>query len=428
VNGGLQPTTPSPLVATTDCRPTEARRLGAAAIVILLAVTTAAATVQLAALASARLDGRVWLGFAALAAAAAAAQVFVVNTSRNHGYHTTAAFLIAAVLVLPWWAVVLIPLVQHAAEWLRERYRWYIQLFNIANFTLDLALACAVFHAIATSTTPAGSARFALAAVAACVTFVAANHGLLAVMLRVGRGHRVSATGLFSFGSLATELGLAALGVLVALTWWSNPWLVAAAVAPLVLVHRSLVVPVLEERTRADPKTGLANAPHFIETLEVQLARASGRFGRPLSVIVADIDHFRDLNNAHGHLAGDAILAGIADILRRELREHDLAARFGGEEFTVLLPGARALDAWEVAERIRRAVHATRFDVATVDWPIAVTISCGVATCPEHASDATALLHRADAALYEAKARGRNETVLAPLPEAPIVAELQVVT
>src|SRR5262249_41789349 len=149
-------------------------------------------------------------------------------------------------------------------------------------------------------------------------------------------------------------------GVLVTSTWHTNRWLVPLALAPLLLIHRSLVVPVLEEEARVDAKTGLFNTRYFTGALGDELDRAA-RFQRPLSVLMIDLDLLREINNSYGHLAGDAVLQGIAGIFRKELRHCDVPARFGGEEFCILLPETSRDTAVEIAERIRRAVAAHEF-------------------------------------------------------------------
>src|SRR5262249_35056072 len=230
---------------------------------------------------------------------------------------------------------------------------------------------------------------------------------LLAMMLRLGRGHSWRASGLFSFESLSTDLVLATLGVLVTAMWHTNRWLVPLALAPLILIHRSLVVPVLEEEARVDPKTGLFNPRHFAAALSDELDRAA-RFGRPLSLLMLDLDLLREINNTHGHLAGDAVLQGIAGVFRDELRNYDVPARFGGEEFSILLPETSREAGVEIAERIRCAVAAREFAVATSPGPIRATVSIGVAAFPADAKNADELIHHADVAVYGAKLQGRN--------------------
>ena len=158
---------------------------------------------------------------------------------------------------------------------------------------------------------------------------------------------------LFSYQTLSTEFVFAALGVILAAFWTGNPWLVPFAIAPLLLIHRALSVPQLQAEARVDPKTGLFNARYFASALSEELGRAQ-RFERPLSLIMADLDLLREINNTYGHLAGDAVLKGIAEVFRAELRHYDVPARFGGEEFSILLPETPPEQAMEIAERIRR--------------------------------------------------------------------------
>ncbi|MCL4810659.1 MAG: diguanylate cyclase [Thermoanaerobaculia bacterium] len=163
---------------------------------------------------------------------------------------------------------------------------------------------------------------------------------------------------------------------------------------------------ILEKLALTDPLTGLANRRAFEEALEAELARA-GRHGRPASLLFLDLDHFKAVNDSHGHAAGDEILSGFAAVLRRGCRRGDLAARIGGEEFAVLLPMTGRVPATLVAERIRRATEGHALG-QTVSVP--VTVSVGVASTEEgtEAFEVSRLLRRADAALYRAKAEGRN--------------------
>ncbi len=358
--------------------------------------------------------GSDWLSFFALATAAALAQLFVVRTPRDQAYHTAIVFLVPAALILPPGLVALVALVQHIPEWLNVRYRWYIQMFNIANWTLALMAAWAVGHVVNGAGVAAHGPRGALAGVAAIVTVVAVNHALLAAMLFLARGHSFRTSGLFAVESLSTDIVLAALGVSVAYAWLDNGWLIVFVLAPLVLIHRSLSVPALQAEARVDVKTGLYNARHFSTVFGAELSRAR-RSGQPLSVIMADLDLLREINNTYGHLAGDAVLTGVADIFRRELRQHDLAARFGGEEFSILLPGTGIEEALEIADRIRRIVAARPFEVETSAEPVHATISMGVACYPRDGLEPSALVHQADLAVYRAKLQGRNRVLGAGL-------------
>ena len=316
-------------------------------------------------------------------------------------------FLVSAALILP---PGLVALVQHIPEWLNVRYRWYMQRFNIANWTLALMAAWAVGHVVSGSDVAAHGPRGALAGVAAIVTVLAVNHALLATMLLLAQGHSFRTSGLFAVESLSTDIVLAALGFSVAYAWLDNAWLIVFALAPLVLIHRSLSVPALQTEARVDVKTGLYNARHLSTVFGDELSRAQ-RSGQPLSVIMADLDLLREINNTYGHLAGDAVLTGVVDIFRRELRQHDLAARFGGEEFSILLPGTGIEEALEIADRIRRIVAARPFEVETSAEPVHATISMGVACYPRDGLEPSALVHQADLAVYRAKLQGRNRVL-----------------
>jgi diguanylate cyclase (GGDEF)-like protein len=355
-----------------------------------------------------------WATFALLATASALAQIFVVITPRNQSYHMSIVFLVPAALLLPPELLPVIAVVQHVPEWLKQRYAWYIQSFNISNYTLDLLAAWATAKFLLHAGWLMGdeSIRTGAAWVAAAVVFVAANHTVLAVMLRLGRGHSWRTSGLFSFESLSTDLVLATLGILVTAMWHTNRWLVPLALAPLLLIYRSLTIPVLEEEARVDSKTGLFNTRHFTAALQDELDRAA-RFGRPLSLLMIDLDLLRDINNSYGHLAGDAVLQGIAAVFRGELRHYDVPARFGGEEFCILLPETSRETACEIAERIRRSVAGREYVVETSADPVAATISIGVASFPDDGSRANELIHQADVAVYRAKVEGRNRVVAA---------------
>ena len=128
-----------------------------------------------------------------------------------------------------------------------------------------------------------------------------------------------------------------------------------------------------------------------------------------MSLVLFDLDKFKDLNDTHGHRAGDEVLRLVAQTIQRESRTYDLAARYGGEEFALILPSSDSRRAMETAERIRSAIGA----IDTIDTPVPVTCSAGVATFPLHAVDAETLVKTADRALYHSKNTGRDRTSLA---------------
>src|SRR5919202_4182736 len=329
-----------PRIDAAAPRPTRgARDIPTKGKIYLFAVAAATAVAAGVQIQNLKPETHGWPTFLVLAAAAAIAQLFVVRTPRNAArYYTTIVFLIAAALLLPPELVALIPIVQHVPEWLKIRYPWYIQSFNILNYTLDSLAAWGAAHLVMAADLGLDRPeRWALGGAAASLAFVALNHVLLATMMDLAGRKKFLETGLFTVESLSTDFVLAALGVALVTLWRQNPWLIPVAVAPLVLIHRSLSVPALQEEARVDAKTGLFNARHFALELREELTRAQ-RFERPLSLVMADLDLHRDINNSYGHIAGDAVLKGIAEVFRAQLRHYDVPARFGGEEFSILLP------------------------------------------------------------------------------------------
>jgi diguanylate cyclase (GGDEF)-like protein len=159
-----------------------------------------------------------------------------------------------------------------------------------------------------------------------------------------------------------------------------------------------------------DELTGLSNRRRFFDELERELSRHQ-RYGSPLSLVIVDIDHFKTINDSHGHQVGDAVLREVGHRLLNTFRRSDLVARYGGEEFAVLLPETAGAEAFEVAERVRELAASLTF--GTDDAPVRLTISGGVAAAVGAADTPEALLRRADAALYRAKANGRDRIELA---------------
>lgn len=167
----------------------------------------------------------------------------------------------------------------------------------------------------------------------------------------------------------------------------------------------------LEELSNTDPLTHMANRRFMMRTL-IQEFQRSQRANHPLSLIMADIDHFKAINDSYGHQQGDVVLKAVAETICGHLREYDLAARFGGEEFALVLPETDRLHATQVAERIREMIGRLKFDGA-LDG-LKMTISLGVATHPDKTiKNVEDLIRLADDALYAAKREGRNLVVVA---------------
>lgn len=167
----------------------------------------------------------------------------------------------------------------------------------------------------------------------------------------------------------------------------------------------------LEEQAVRDPLTGLYNRRHFEGTLEDEIRHAD-RTGRPLSVIMADIDYFKAFNDRYGHEAGDEVLKAIGRLMSSTFRVRDVPCRHGGEEFVIILPETYLVDAAARAERLTEQVRDLSIDLANGLLEM-ISISVGVAAYPEHGATPWLLVRRADEALYRAKEEGRNRVVLA---------------
>jgi diguanylate cyclase (GGDEF)-like protein len=170
---------------------------------------------------------------------------------------------------------------------------------------------------------------------------------------------------------------------------------------------------LVSEQAVTDELTGLANKRGFQDWIENEFSRAE-RFGHELSLLMLDIDNFKQVNDTHGHLQGDEVLRTIGRILQRESRGIDEPARYGGEEFAVGLPETDPKGAAEVAERIRERVEETEIPMVSRGGAMQVTASLGVATMPRAADEITRLVGAADEALYKAKGSGKNRVEVAP--------------
>jgi two-component system cell cycle response regulator len=162
-----------------------------------------------------------------------------------------------------------------------------------------------------------------------------------------------------------------------------------------------------------DPLTGLYNR-RYLETHFEIVASRLGRSGKPLSLMILDVDRFKTINDVYGHAAGDQVLKGVAGHVRDRLRGFDTASRLGGEEFVVLMPESQLEEAMAAGQRIGRSVGATVYAVDGVEHGISVTVSIGVASATAGSCSFDELLARADGALYEAKRTGRNRVCAAP--------------
>ncbi|WP_235498338.1 GGDEF domain-containing protein [Frankia sp. R43] len=256
----------------------------------------------------------------------------------------------------------------------------------------------------------AGSARGVTALFAAVTVYLAVDRLLRPRRWAAGRDHT------------ATVIVQLCAALVLAVVWAASPVLLVIAVPLVLLLRRGLAHAELLSAARTDAKTRLATLGYWRQVATAETARSHG-LGRPMGVLLVDIDHFKQVNDRHGHIDGDVVLLAVADALRHATRPQDLVGRFGGEEFVVLLVGVDLAAAAAIAERVRDSVAAVRVHLTRGEQR--VTVSVGVASGAPASHDdhgvVTDLLERADAALYRAKREGRDRVCLAaaPVPRKP---------
>jgi diguanylate cyclase (GGDEF)-like protein/putative nucleotidyltransferase with HDIG domain len=302
--------------------------------------------------------------------------------------------------------VILVIVISNLAEWIWNRPPWFIQLFNGSCYIVVAQAAGLMYYWINPENALA-SWRAVLAIATAMATFDLLNHLMVGIVLWLARGENFKRSGVFDFFPLILDLTLLYFGASLSFVWMYNNFALVLFLIPIYMIYSTLRVPALERKTEIDIKTGLFNHEYFKQQVTNELSRAN-RFDRPLAIIMADLDLLRNINNTYGHLAGDEVLIGVARMLKQSVREYDVAARFGGEEFSILLPETNIQQAYERAESIRRAIEEMEFTIPTSVSPIRVTMSFGLA-CRESIGQTTdEIIHNADTALYHSKLSGRN--------------------
>jgi len=326
------------------------------------------------------------------------------------------AWWLPIALLLPPLYALLAPCVVGAVLYLRaRRIAVYRRVFSSAalglagaatSATFHLVLPNAVFATLTASRVWLTRPSVVLTAVACAVVFAVVNSFTVAVAAHLAEPDEPIRKMLWDRETLLLDLTETCVGVLVAVTCVISYLLLLVALPPVILLQRSLMHQQLAAAARTDPKTGLLNATAWQREADAEVARAL-RTGAALALLLVDVDHFKRVNDSHGHLIGDEVLRALAAELRQQVRESDVVGRFGGEEFTVLLPRTDAAGAYGIAERLRTS--AGRLSVAAADARISVTVSIGVAVLGRHGDDLFELLAAADMALYKAKDAGRDQ-------------------
>jgi diguanylate cyclase (GGDEF)-like protein/putative nucleotidyltransferase with HDIG domain len=304
----------------------------------------------------------------------------------------------------------LIILIAHIIDLIFNHYPYYIPPFNIANYSFA-AFCATVVYDVVLNIGWMPDVMNVLGIVVSIFIFTILNHLIIGLVINFARGQNFSESGAFAGLSIAIDCTLMCLGGLSAILWATSPFMALLPVVPLYLIYKTLKMPALERETQLDAKTGLINARHFNESLAKELERAN-RFDRPITIVMADLDFLRNINNNYGHIAGDEVLIGIANILKSSFRGYDTVARFGGEEFSILVPEATPEQVFPRIDEIRKTIEAARFEISTSATPISATMSFGIAGRQGQDINMTEIVHNADLALYHAKANGRNRAYI----------------
>ncbi len=249
------------------------------------------------------------------------------------------------------------------------------------------------------------SARAATALAVGLATYWVINGVLINAVVVLTAGKEALGNFLKDREGLVVDVVAACVGTLAAVVWSTDPWFAVLLVPPVLLLQHQLFSG-LRQAVRTDLLTDVANPQYWREVAGREVERAASS-GDHLAILMVDIDHFKAVNDKHGHLAGDEVLSAVARTVAQALRPRDLVGRLGGEEFGAVLSGLNLLDAEGAAERLRSQVRDVRVRADSGEW-IGVTVSVGVSELSVTGGDLRQLLDAADTALYAAKAAGRD--------------------
>jgi diguanylate cyclase (GGDEF)-like protein len=306
--------------------------------------------------------------------------------------------------------------------WIRQGREAGQFLYRKVYSGATIVLACLAASAVLSHSGGSTFAEYPAVAIAlALVVYTCVNRLLISLAVVLAGNPMTRSIILGKWDDNLLELATLCLGYVTAVVELNQSLLTVVVLIPMVLLQRGALVEQLEQMSTIDAKTQLLNALAWHQLA----ARALTRPGRMSSaaILVIDLDHFKAVNDVHGHLVGDAALFQVGLSIKQELRQADIVGRFGGEEFVVMLPDLEVEVASQVAERVRARIATillsdlqgqhTDGDICTH----ALSASIGVSMFPDHAADLPGLLQAADSALYVAKHAGRNRIALAGNPQ-----------
>ena len=296
---------------------------------------------------------------------------------------------------------------------------WHRKIFSASTFVVASVCASAVLRAGGLENAPrvpVGPLSLIIV-VAAAATWWLINYAMVVGAILLAAPETTARRVL---GDLSDQLVVAAalgLGIAVAALEASNPWVVPVLMVTVLALHRDLLLPQYQRQARTDDKTGLAAPTFWSQVVGAELNRAR-LVGSNVGVLMMDVDNFSEINNSYGHPAGDQALQSVVRVVRSEIRRGDLAARWGGDELAVVLPGTTSAELLMVGERIRRRLATTPVSITHAKTGSSlmldgITVSMGAAVYPDSGVDVDRLVLAADAALLAAKEGGRNQICMA---------------
>lgn len=329
-----------------------------------------------------------------------------------------ATWMLPAALLLPSNLMLAVIVVAYLLQWIYasaqsgSRPRTYRFLYTLAAGVL----ACfAVRAAISTAGVGADSpnaSRAVLAFAIAIPLYLCVNTAIVALAMFLNSGTRRPARLFGSWSENGLELATLVFGAITAASLLYAPWAAVLVLPAVFLLQYQALLRQLVAAATTDVKTELLNATAWRQVAQREVTRVSQR-GGSLAILVLDMDHFKRINDEHGHLAGDAALKCVGAALAEELRGYDAVGRFGGEEFVALLPGIDATDAEHAAERLRGRIESLAVPLPHGDRTVSLSVSIGVALCPDRGDSLDDVLRAADDAMYQAKQAGRNTVRMA---------------
>jgi diguanylate cyclase (GGDEF)-like protein len=358
--------------------------------------------------------------FAALLGCGAATVELTRRSSEAQGVvkDVYAVWELPVVILLPMLYALIIPAIRIAlTQWRVRRAPLYRRVFTVAAIGIAYGSASQLYHGIlGVGCHPrtylwSHASMWLLAAGGAALAQWVVNQSLVMTAVKASDPSTRIRDAVFGRESLHNDVTELCAALLVALGMTISNLTLIIALPLVTLLQRSFRHAQLLNESRADAKTGLLNAATWEREAAAEVTRAV-RTGSPLAVALLDLDRFKQINDTYGHLLGDEVLRQIAATMTQILRDYDLAGRFGGEEFVMLLPQTRAVDALRIAERVR--AHISQLPIyaggASGSERVPVTASIGVAALDAGSRrELTELLAAADAALYRAKASGRDQ-------------------